>query len=300
MRGRRTTGRFQDSLDLLLDTICNAFGGIVLIALLISLVTQQTKVKEADEASDVRNQILEREIARYAAQIAAAHDFLKNQGSRASVSEDGPGLDDDVLTARGAVEDAHDKATAAGNQSPDTTQIAEKKRQIDAELAAAEVRLIALEDQKDSLELRWRDLQKAIAEKTQVLRLPKERYGQKVACWFILTGNEVFPTEVPSGGDLRDNRKAFKGVWGIEEDVLQPVPGRGLRPAEVAAGTGDLLRKMRQDDLYAAILLKEDSVPAFTALKNALVANGVPFGWEYHAGGIYAFTLEGGSRPPQL
>lgn len=63
---------------------------------------------------------------------------------------------------------------------------------------------------------------------------------------------------------------------------------------------GNLLRKMHEEDLYAAILLKEDSVPAFIALKEALVANGVSFGWEFHAGGIYAFTLEGGSRPPQL
>ena len=106
MKGHRRVRRANDSLDLLLDTICNAFGGIVLIALLISLVTQQIKIEEADHASDVENQILEREIARYSAQIAAAQAFLKDQDKNTSLAESVPEHDDGIREARDAIESA--------------------------------------------------------------------------------------------------------------------------------------------------------------------------------------------------
>lgn len=300
MKGHRRVRRANDSLDLLLDTICNAFGGIVLIALLISLVTQQIKIEEADHASDVENQILEREIARYSAQIRAAQAFLKDQDKNTSLAESVPEHDDGIREARDAIESAKKKMEATGYPPLDAAQAAQERRQIDAELAAAEVRGEALEDQKAALELRWTDLQKAIVESSQTLRLPKEQESRKGALWFILTQNEVFPRTVLVGGELDNNRGAFEGVWNSGEDELRPVPSKGLRPADVASEMGNLLRKMHEEDLYAAILLKEDSVPAFIALKEALVANGVSFGWKFHAGGIYAFTLEGGSRPPQL
>jgi hypothetical protein len=300
MRGRRRLKQSQDSLDLLLDAICNAFGGILLIALLISVITQQTKKEEADHASDVQNQILEREIVRYSAEIAAANAYLRGHAGSASAEGEGPKPDERVAEARSAIADAIQKVETSVSRTSDGEKIARETRQSTAELAAAEVRKKALEDQKAALEGRWADLQTAIAERSQTLRLPKEQQSRNRALWFILAHNEVFPTTVLARGGVRDNREAFKGEWGASEDVLQPVPGKGLPAAEVASALGTLLRKMSSEGFYAAILLKEDSVPAFIALKDALVANGVSFGWEYHAGGIYAFTLEGGSRPPQL
>jgi len=300
MRGSRRVNRAPDSLDLLLDTICNAFGGIVLIALLISLITQQTKITEADQASDVENQILEREIARYSTQIAQALAFLENQSGTTPSAEYGPSNDDDVNKARITAEEAQKRADAAGDGPTGELQDVQHKRQIDAALAAAGVRLSALEGQNDFLKGRWAALQKTIAESSQTLRLPKEQESRNGALWFILQQNEVFPKTALVGGEFGDNRGAFSGVWRLGGDELMPIPGKGLRPAEVATELSTLLRKMCAEDLYAAILLEEDSVPAFMALKEALVANGVSFGWEYHAGGIYTFTLEGGSRPPQL
>lgn len=300
MRGSRRVNRAPDSLDLLLDTICNAFGGILLIALLISLITQQTKITEADQASDVENQILEREIASYSTQIEKALAFLKNQSGTAPSAEYGPSNDDDVDGARIAVKKAQERANAAGDTPAGEPQDVQDKRQIDAALAAARVRISALEGQNDFLKGRLADLKGKIAESSQTLRLPKEQESRNGALWFILEHNEVFSKTVLVGGELGNNRGAFSGVWRPGEDVLRPIRGKGLRPEEVASAMGALLQTMRAENLYAAILLKEDSVPAFTALKEALVANGVSFGWEYHAGGIYEFTLEGGSRPPQL
>ena len=38
----RRRSRKQDSLELLLDTICNTFGGVLFIAILVVMLLQQT------------------------------------------------------------------------------------------------------------------------------------------------------------------------------------------------------------------------------------------------------------------
>ena len=52
----------SDSLDLLLDTMCNAFGGIVFMAMLLALIAQQTKVtpdtQQTPDAEDESRDII--------------------------------------------------------------------------------------------------------------------------------------------------------------------------------------------------------------------------------------------------
>ena len=47
MRASRWTGQ-GDSLDLLLDTMCNLFGGIVFVALLIAMLASDGATKRAE------------------------------------------------------------------------------------------------------------------------------------------------------------------------------------------------------------------------------------------------------------
>lgn len=51
--GRRASEANQDSLDLLLDTICNMFGGIVFIALLVMMMIQPAKEEQAESEEPV-------------------------------------------------------------------------------------------------------------------------------------------------------------------------------------------------------------------------------------------------------
>ena len=55
------TGRFtqSDSTGLLLDTVCNVFGGIILIALLVALLAQETESQlKLDVNPDARMELL--------------------------------------------------------------------------------------------------------------------------------------------------------------------------------------------------------------------------------------------------
>ena len=50
----------NDSLEMLLDTMCNTFGGIILIALLITLLARETKVSEAETRAITENATVQR------------------------------------------------------------------------------------------------------------------------------------------------------------------------------------------------------------------------------------------------
>ena len=52
-----------DSLDLLLDTMCNLFGGIVFVALLVALLAGDGASKKVNEALNPTEDLLHREIA---------------------------------------------------------------------------------------------------------------------------------------------------------------------------------------------------------------------------------------------
>ena len=53
-----------DSLEMLLDTMCNTFGGIILIALLIALLARETKVSEAETRRVTESTAISRGIRR--------------------------------------------------------------------------------------------------------------------------------------------------------------------------------------------------------------------------------------------
>ena len=74
MRRRRALAP-ADSLDLLLDTMCNTFGGIILIALLVALMPQKQPDGEAPSPSLT---LYEQRIAFAEAELAALKKHVKN------------------------------------------------------------------------------------------------------------------------------------------------------------------------------------------------------------------------------
>ena len=63
MRGKRWRRGEGDSLDLLLDTMCNLFGGIVFVALLVAIIAGDDASKKINPSRNASQDLLEREIA---------------------------------------------------------------------------------------------------------------------------------------------------------------------------------------------------------------------------------------------
>ena len=132
-----------DSLDLLLDTMCNAFGGIVLIAILITLLTRETRRQFDERSSDLDRELIERQIASLQSDIREANEYLARQASSVSVDPAlAARLDEAKTSLQTAKEknaeawDAWQKAAAkAGFNDPEVDRLVTQKASLTSRLA---------------------------------------------------------------------------------------------------------------------------------------------------------------------
>lgn len=63
--GKRRSGANADSLDLFLDTICNAFGGLLFLAILLTLLVQMQSNDDSGSSQEFVSEVeLERLVLR--------------------------------------------------------------------------------------------------------------------------------------------------------------------------------------------------------------------------------------------
>jgi septal ring factor EnvC (AmiA/AmiB activator) len=201
MRRFRTTQ--NDSLDLLLDTICNAFGGIVLIAILITLLTSDTKQRLQEAATSADKELVERQIASLKSDIKEAEEYLARQATVVSVD---PNLIARLDGAKVALQTAKNKnaeawsawekaAAKAAGKDPEADKVLGEKISVASRLAKVRTETEALNEKlgrlKQRLETLKRERSDIVASKAEQLRLPKERSKEGGMSNFILFYDEV-------------------------------------------------------------------------------------------------------------
>ena len=309
MRRFRTTQ--NDSLDLLLDTICNAFGGIVLIAILITLLTSDAKQKLQEAATSADRELVERQIASVQSDVKEAEEYLARQGTGVSVD---PNLVARLDGAKAALQLAKDKNTeawsawekaaaqASGND-PEADKVLGEKVSVASRLARLRTETEALQDKLDRLKQRLETLKRErsdiVASKAEQLRLPKEGSMSGDPTYFILRHNEIYPVYLASGSRWIKNKACFD--WQEESDTLtvSPIPGKGLSPDSFESSVAESIALTKREGSYVALLVAPDSVGAYRGIRKALVSAGVLFGWRVRDQAQYYFG-SGGTSPPPL
>jgi len=312
MRRFRTTQ--NDSLDLLLDTICNAFGGIVLIAILITLLTSDAKQKLQEAATSADRELVERQIASLNSDIKEAEEYLARQASSVSVD---PNLVARLDGAKAALQTAKDKNTeawsawekaaakASGND-PEADKILGEKVSVASRLARLRTETEALNEKlgrlKQRLETLKRERSDIVASKAEQLRLPKEQPERSGNVYFLLKNNEVYPLGLARRGALVENNESleWEKVSGDSHRVT-PKAGRGITASNVSSALRDILVLMKNEGKYATLSTDSKSAEVYRALRSELLKYGLPFGWEYEESVSEVFTTgPNGSKPPPL
>ena len=307
-RFRRTT---KDSLDLLLDTICNAFGGIVLIAVLITLLTRHAREtvdpKSAAEDRDVvEQQIFDTrreldELRRYFEEIRekSAPDPEATAALQAATER--------LEAAKKANEAAwtawQTAASRAGGNDPEADRLVSERASLARRLADAQSAQSAAEATLDRMHRRFQELKdkidQEIAARSEMLRLPKEGVENDDLRNFILFFDEVFPLLTFKNESWQENRDPLAWV-DVTESACEVTPqrGKGVPPARVAAELAQTFAEMRNRGAYAAIYLTSESVQAYRALRKELIQSGVLFGWMVDERTTQRFGPDGTSPPP--
>jgi hypothetical protein len=310
-------GRFtqSDSTGLLLDTVCNVFGGIILIALLVALLAQETESQiKLDVNPDARMELLERRVDRVITEnerVRAKNAELERE--LAALTDPAIGeLLGKVEAAKQELARVRDSLAAKQREleisNVDADDLLQKleqaKAEADAELAQYDSRSLRLEAQLSQLKLHEQELvaqRKSAKEKQTVrLRLPKERTTGKEQVWVLVRYGRLYPTYLRRRGVPLKNNMSINWTEGLSSFKAEPIPGKGLNVVENGAGWKSYLRQLDTRREFLAFAVWPDSYKAFNIAKVSAVSRGMSYGLEIQdAGENISFSSVGSVPKPQ-
>ena len=300
-----------DSLYLLLDTLCNAFGGIILLAVLVVLLTSKEKTQSSKAADS--QEMLQRRLA------IAQTDLQKSQQLAASLqakaNDERLKQQVELLSTRKDLQDAiqQSRETVAQNSKDLDTASAvdpsERLKFLNAQLAAAEAHkldaknsLAAADENTKRLKQRLADLERQVTTKLdelqRPLRLPKEHETGKRVIYIIARYGHIY---LCRNFDLSRNETDINWTTTLTGETAEPRRGQGIDPTGSTAGLINFFKNMSDDSVYVAFCVYEDSFPAFIRAKQLASDCGLAYGWEPFqiSDGPVSFSSVGHTPKPQ-
>lgn len=296
------TGRFtqSDSTGLLLDTVCNVFGGIILIALLVALLAQETESQlKLDVNPDARMELLQRRVDRIIAEntrVRAKNAEMETQLAALTDPAIGKLLDtieaskQELARIRNNLVAMQRKLEISNVDAEDLLEnLKQARAEADAELAGEELRSLRLEAQLRQLKQQEIDLaaqRKAAKEKQTVrLRLPKERTTGKKQVWVLVRYGRLYPTTLRRRGVPLLNNISIKWTEILSSQKAEPISGKGLNVIENSDGWKSYLRQLNPRSEFVAFAVWPDSYKAFNVAKVSAVSRGMSYGWDVEESG---------------
>jgi hypothetical protein len=279
----------HDSLYMLLETMCNAFGGIILLAVLVTLLTSKER-DSTGTASDTQ-EMLQRRLATAQAnlrQSLALQNSLQakaNDGrwkTQVSLLEARRKLQDEIITIRDLAAQNTKELDASASTDP-----AERMKNLNAQIAAANARkldvqnsLAASKENTKRLNTRLAGLEKQasdlVNESQRQLRLPKEHETGKRVIYVIARYGRIYPCR---NSDLSRNETDIDWTSTLSNETAQPKQGKGIDTANEATLKA-YFRNLSGTSVYVAFCVFQDSFPAFIRAKQFATDTGLAYGWE--------------------
>lgn len=277
---RRRTGQ-ASSLDLFLDTICNTFGGIMFLAILLSVLVQmRSKEPKPEEPSKVPMTAAEaREISNQLATLTSTYDRLSEL--LVELRKKQPLPEDQAIqqiekkneqaqevldeTTRQQVETAKQLAEQIETNAEIVKSMEEFREQLIAERAALE---------KDSLAL-----DEALSDQMEILKLPKIATSFKSKVFFLIRYHKVYPLAKSPGpisdnSDLNDADVTIKHL-SAEAFTAAPKVSRGWSTANAELDT--YIQACSPSVHVFTVIVWPDSHAEFAAMKEKMIQ----FGFQY-------------------
>lgn len=299
----------KDSLDLLLDTMSNVFGAIILMAVLVALLARQPNV--ADGNAPESSEILGRRVAQAALTLEKTKSLVTDlQGQHAGFTNS-PILkqieERQFLLRR--LEELRSQSRSASNRLDQqiTADPAQRLMDLKAQLARAlsehaeaSNRWETLQGNNLRLEERIAGIQsqfkQAQSDLTRTVRFPKEKASEKRVFNFIVQYGSVYPCR-RLDQELNDSSITWKMEFGGL--VANPIPRKGFEFPRDKAKFESILQALSKNSFYMAFYVFEDSFQAFNLAKKMAVSAGFEYGWKpFQTSESPLLFVTSGIRPP--
>jgi hypothetical protein len=310
---RRLHSNNQDSLELLLDTLCNVFGGIILIACLLAMLSRPKPEKQP--GSEVVNQesgiLLEKKIEQARAEL----DGLQKLRAQLQ-SEDDPSTRPLITELQALKKTADEKRQKRAKQDEvaaanakniirdagqEMARIREQEQALEKKLGiankdteSARQRQAAMKKQLSDLQL---ELDNLNALKVEKLRFPRERQIDKLPAPVIVRFGQVFP--------LYDaNAKPMPMVDHVSSPdgnfTAMPKAGQGFHPVRDAQRLREFLPRLVGKDRYLTLYVYPDSYATLRELKLIIFELGLDYGIDICAEHRVLIFNANGAKPAPL
>lgn len=270
-----------DSLDLLLDTICNLFGGVLFIAMLVIIMLNMTGEQAAVETPDAsaveQLSSAQLELADSQAELDSLRRAIREQEELAKKFSD-PRVRDLVTEST-----KKHSSLASVTATHETNLLEAGKKQDDVNRIATALQAMqnALDKIKKQLAAVDQQLQQERQLRTRTVKLPRQKVTSKQQVAYLLKGGRLFAyTRRDSAGaiirETGDTQETATG--GIT--YLEPVPGGGtpVNPAGDTSGTVSArLAGWDPAQHFVAICVWPDSFEHFSVVRQILVEDGFEY-----------------------
>jgi uncharacterized coiled-coil protein SlyX len=303
----------NDPLELMLDTLSNVFGGIILISCLLALLPRNESRISITVENQARGEMIERRLITAREQLAAAEASIKGLSKKEDAGQSALDLKRRKLEA--LVEKMRAETKVIDDAELSKAELEALAKSGDPEVLGKELerlRRIAIEqegisksilDKNEFLTGRLDNLSKEIENLkegiTQQLRFPRERGGGKDPYPIIVWDGAVYP--LLTGNDLSPNPAVeMEEVTSDEAYRAKPIKGMGCVSPLDDKKFIEGIKAAKKEGGYISIYLYPDSHSVFRELKEALFKEGIAYGIEFvPAFRVLAFGSDG-TMPPEL
>lgn len=273
----------SDSLDLLLDTICNTFGGILFLAMLVAILTNQVS-RDAEPSSPTTETTgelrkLRSELVQSDARLTKLRQAVRQKEDleRRFASPESLGL---LESIRSLDESSDDQLKGKTEQ---LAKVAES--QADLEEAAREMARLAqlMADAEEGLKLAKQKLKNETSLRSRTSQIPRQHETRKSQIpFFLKAGRLCAYVRRDENGDFVHNEEETSIVEGDEGvRFLEPIADAGLEIAEDGSNAAEIKERLDTFDKskhFLSIYVFQDSFTNFEPLKNEIIRSG----FEYH------------------
>jgi hypothetical protein len=310
---RRLHSNNQDSLELLLDTLCNVFGGIILIACLLAMLSRPKPEKQT--ANEVVNHesgiLLEKKIEQACAEL----DGLQKLRSQLQ-SEDDPStrpLIDELQALKKTADQKRLERAAQDEQAAskadqvlrdagkEVARLREQEQTLERKLGLMNKETEAVRERQAAAKKRLSDLQLELdnlnALKVEKLRLPRERQIAKKPAPVIVRFGQVFPLYDTDAKPMSmvDHVSSPDGNF-----TAMPKAGQGFHPIRDAQRLRQFLPRLVGKNRYLTLYVYPDSYATFRDLKLLIFELGLDYGIDICAEHRVLIFNPDGEKPAPL
>ncbi|HOI37756.1 MAG TPA: hypothetical protein PLY00_18040 [Verrucomicrobiota bacterium] len=262
---RRSFGH-SDSLDMLLDTMCNTFGGVILIALLISLLARDipNTTTDASSAATTRDLWL-----RYTNALAKHSEVQSEFDSAAPALS----LLDKVEVLRQQVLDARSATSGLRREAGECERRIREAKEVQRKLASE------LSDLNHHIQQLTQELIGVTNHKAGEIRAPRSVPALASHYWdYVVKDGKLWPVMILVNGQPDWNRVYIDVQGGGSSKRLHPIPERGI---DIRHGTDAFQRTLAvvsPADYVVRFWLYADSFLHLAPLRRIVVDRG--FGYD--------------------